>query len=371
MQKTLAFSSCLTKFVVKKVTFFCSSPSLHYLCSQKRKNKRMRKQVTTLFYIAAVFSVVIYTGCTASKQTSLQKKENIIVSSPQIAQLPSTAVDEPVAVKFTPIPFESPAETLAMFKPFQFSEYDKANVRARNHNPFYEADTLYIAFNDYCMPLPGAKVISQYMTASRRNHTGIDLKTFASDTVRAAFAGQVRMSQPYSSYGNVVVIRHYNGLETVYSHNVKNLVNPGEFVLPGDAIALVGRTGRATTEHVHFEVRIMGEHIDPNKIFDFAAQRPAEKGFYLIKRNNGYVLHKPGEMQTTPDAAPTVYYSHSERRSQPSDTANVSASEYTVKQGDTLYSISRRFGITLNHLCIINNITTEQTLKIGKVLKVK
>ena len=337
----------------------------------KCKSKKMIRQVTTLFYIAAVVGTATFTGCTTSKQTSSQKKENIIVSSPQIAQIPSATADEPVAVKSTQIPIESPTETLIVFKPFQFSEYDKANVRAHNHNPFYEADTLYIAFNDYSMPLPDAKVISQYMAANRRNHTGIDLKTFPSDTVRAAFAGQVRMSQPYSSYGNVVVIRHYNGLETVYSHNVKNLVNPGGFVRPGDAIALVGRTGRATTEHLHFEVRIMGEHIDPNKIFDFVAQKPAEKGFYLIKRNNGYALHKSEGMQTVPDTAPAVYYSQSEKPSQTINTADASASEYTVKQGDTLYSISRRFGITLNHLCTINNITTEQVLNIGKVLKVK
>ena len=328
----------------------------------------MRRQITTLFYIAAIFSAATFTGCTTSKQASSQKKENIIVSSPQIAQLPSATVEEPVEVKSAPIPIENPTETLIAFKPFQFSEYDKANVRAHNHNPFDEADTLYIAFNDYCMPLPGAKVISQYMAANRRNHTGIDLKTFPSDTIRAAFAGQVRMSQPYSSYGNVVVIRHYNGLETVYSHNVKNLVNPGEFVRSGDAIALVGRTGRATTEHLHFEVRIMGEHIDPNKIFNFAAQGSAEKGFYLIKRNNGYVLHKS---ESVSEAASAVYYSQSERPAQPVDTADASTSEYTVKQGDTLYSIARRFGITLNRLCTINNISAEQTLKIGKVLKVK
>ena len=131
----------------------------------------MRIQITTLFHIAAIFSVATFTGCTTSKQASSQKKENIIVSSPQIAQLPSATVEEPVVVKSTSIPIESPAETLTMFKPFQFSDYDKANVRAHNHNPFYETDTLYISFNDYCMPLPDAKVISQYMTASRRNHT--------------------------------------------------------------------------------------------------------------------------------------------------------------------------------------------------------
>lgn len=100
--------------------------------------------------------------------------------------------------------------------------------------------------NEYAFPLPSAKVISPYGT--RRGHSGADLKTCAGDTIRAAFSGVVRMSKPYAAYGNVVVIRHSNGLETIYSHNVKNLVQSGDWVLAGQPVALTGRTGRATTE---------------------------------------------------------------------------------------------------------------------------
>ena len=139
----------------------------------------------------------------------------------------------------------------------------------KDKNLLLHLDTL--TENEYAFPLPGAKVISPYGT--RRGHSGADLKTCAGDTIRAAFSGVVRMSKPYAAYGNVVVIRHYNGLETVYSHNSKNLVKVGERVKAGDPVGLTGRTGRATTEHLHFEVRINGQHFDPNKVFDLEKRK--------------------------------------------------------------------------------------------------
>ena len=99
-------------------------------------------------------------------------------------------------------------------------------------------------------------------------HSGVDLKTKANDTIVAAFAGKVRFSKSYSGYGNVIVIRHASGLETLYSHNSKNFAKVGDWVKAGQAIALTGRTGRATTEHCHFEIRVNGRAYNPNLIFD-------------------------------------------------------------------------------------------------------
>ncbi len=97
-------------------------------------------------------------------------------------------------------------------------------------------------------------------------HRHQDLR--AKDTIRSAFNGVVRMSKPYSAYGNVVVVRHDFGLETIYSHNFKNLVHCGDTVKAGQPIALTGRTGRASTEHLHFETRINGQHFNPNILFN-------------------------------------------------------------------------------------------------------
>ena len=169
-----------------------------------------------------------------------------------------------IAVFFTP-----PCEITKTF-----SSYEKNNIKAKDNKLFARQKELILDLtspsNDtFMFPLPGAKLISPYGTRHGRNHTGVDLKTKARDTIFAAFSGIVRVSKFNRSYGNVVVIRHYNGLETVYSHNSKNFVQSGDHVMAGSPIGLTGRTGRATTEHVHFEIRVNGEHFNPKLMIDF------------------------------------------------------------------------------------------------------
>lgn len=108
----------------------------------------------------------------------------------------------------------------------------------------------------FVFPLPGGRVLSPYGRRNGRNHTGIDLKINRRDTVLAAFDGIVRMTGWSRGYGNVVVVRHYNGLETVYAHNSKHLVRSGDHVKAGTPVSITGETGRATTDHVHFEIRV-------------------------------------------------------------------------------------------------------------------
>lgn len=124
--------------------------------------------------------------------------------------------------------------------------------------------------DEWCYPLPSSKVISPYGCRSGRRHTGVDIKTKPNDNILAAFDGVVTMSQSYYGYGNCIRIKHPNGIETLYSHNSKNLVKAGDRVKAGQVIALTGRTGRATTEHLHFECRINGRPFDPAKLFDHA-----------------------------------------------------------------------------------------------------
>ena len=117
---------------------------------------------------------------------------------------------------------------------------------------------------DGCYPLPGAKVISPYKNnRGSHRHTGVDLKTKANDPIYAVGDGVVTMSKNYSGYGKCIIIKHADGTETLYAHNSKNYVKEGEKVKSGQKIALTGRTGRATTEHLHFEVRKNGKPVNP------------------------------------------------------------------------------------------------------------
>lgn len=140
----------------------------------------------------------------------------------------------------------------------------------------------------WCYPLPGAKVISPYGARGRSSHSGTDLKTKPNDNILAAFDGEVVFSGTYYGYGNLVRIKHANGLETYYSHNSKNLVKVGDYVHAGDVVALTGRTGRATTEHLHFETRINGKHVNSARFFDHANHQLRTDAFHKTK--DGYMI---------------------------------------------------------------------------------
>ena len=175
-----------------------------------------------------------------------------------------------------------------------FSAREMADVRVATPGLFDKSNHIYLHLDslkdhEYAFPLPGGKVISAYGT--RGGHSGTDIKTRAKDTIRAAFDGVVRMSKPYYAYGNIVVIRHANGLETLYSHNFKNLVKTGDVVKAGQPIGLTGRTGRATTEHVHFETRINGQHFNPNLIFDLK-ERTLRKECIKCTKNGSKIVVK-------------------------------------------------------------------------------
>ena len=124
----------------------------------------------------------------------------------------------------------------------------------------------------FVFPLPGARLLSPFGRRNGRMHTGMDLKINCQDTVVAAFDGVVRMANWSRGYGNVIVIRHYNGLETVYAHNSKHLVHSGDQITAGPPICLTGETGRATTDHVHFEIRVNGKPIYPTLLINFENQ---------------------------------------------------------------------------------------------------
>lgn len=154
----------------------------------------------------------------------------------------------------------------------EFTPAEKRIVATATKGLFDDKDVLTVDLGqygeeDWCYPLEGSKVISPF--GGRRHHSGVDIKTRPNDDIKSVFDGVVRFAQPYFGYGNVIVIRHANGLETLYSHNSKNLVKVGDHVKAGQVIALTGRTGRATTEHCHFEVRVNGKIVNPGKLFDF------------------------------------------------------------------------------------------------------
>lgn len=163
-------------------------------------------------------------------------------------------------------------------------------------NPFAKTPTVIldltqIPANRWSYPLPGAKVISPYGNPRKgHSHSGVDLKTKPNDDVLAAFDGEVVQSGPYSAYGNFIEIKHAYGFVTRYSHMSKNLVKAGDIVKAGQVIGLVGRSGRATTEHLHFELLCKGNRFDPARIFDHGNSKLKNITIEVSKTGNVKVI---------------------------------------------------------------------------------
>lgn len=164
---------------------------------------------------------------------------------------------------------------------------DQKKAVSDDDDPFAAGYTIKLNLADvqkeghWAFPLPGSKTISPY--GGRRNHCGVDLKTKPRDGIVAVFDGVVTLSKPHYGYGNCITIKHKYGFETLYSHMCKNLVNVGQKVKAGEEIGLTGRTGRATTEHLHFEIHYKGRRINPSMIFDCAKKQLQDVTLILTK----------------------------------------------------------------------------------------
>ena len=145
----------------------------------------------------------------------------------------------------------------------------------------FELDLEKMEEKAWAYPLPGARVISPY--GGKRRHSGVDLKTCPNDEIVAAFDGTVVASGPFYGYGNCIRIKHAYGFETLYSHQSKNKVKVGQKVKAGEVIGLTGRTGRATTEHLHFEISFGGRRIDPAIVFDHSGHKLKAVTLHLTK----------------------------------------------------------------------------------------
>lgn len=170
-----------------------------------------------------------------------------------------------------------------------FSAMERNHIRVKTPELFANGNSFEIHLEDlpdsaFCFPLSSGRVISAY--GARGGHSGSDIKTRANDTIRCVFDGVVRMAKHYGGYGKVVVVRHANGMETVYSHNSKNLVNVGDTIKAGQPVGLTGRTGRATTEHLHFEIRVNGQHFNPGILFDMKTGKPLKRTLVCTKVKN-------------------------------------------------------------------------------------
>ena len=204
-------------------------------------------------------------------------------------------------------------------------------------------DDVHIPMAGFRLPAPGY-VTSGFGWRRNRMHKGTDIKVQVGDSIRCAWPGQVRIvGWDPRGYGYFVVVRHDNGLETVYGHLSRPLVDEYEPVKAGYVLGLGGNTGRSTGSHLHLEVRYLGEAIDPAKVIDFANGK--------LRNENEYVIGIKAMKQAKAEAAARKYHK--------------------VKSGDTLSGIAKKYGTSVKRLCALNGIKETKLLQIGQKIRVR
>lgn len=235
-----------------------------------------------------------------------------------------------------------------------------------------------IDVSKFSMPHPGYITSPYgYRRRFRRMHKGVDLKLNVGDTVRSAFDGRIRVKNfDRRGYGNYLVVRHTNDLETVYGHLSAFLVNDGDYVRAGQPIALGGNTGRSTGPHLHFETRYMGYAINPCAIFDFANQTTHTDQYTFDK--NTYQDARNYDPSANSQYAAAYLREHPSRPAPRSDYnatghrgSDSSPATYRVRRGDSLSRIAARNGTTVARLCRLNGISASSKLQIGQRLRLR
>ena len=236
----------------------------------------------------------------------------------------------------------------------------------------YAPANMRIDLRGFAMPTTSRKITSNYGPRWGRQHAGIDIKVYIGDTIYAAFDGKVRVVKyDGRGYGNYVVIRHPNGLETLYGHMSKQLVREDQIVKAGEPIGLGGNTGRSTGSHLHFETRLAGKAINPAFMFDFEHQ-DIVTDFYTTRQSYGdnprAVSSTTQRMEAEQRRATATIAQANATAAPAKSAAPAKPTTYTVKKGDTLYSIAESNGMTVDELRKKNGLSRRSSIRKGQQL---
>ena len=279
-------------------------------------------------------------------------------------------------------------DSMALHRLIQAESYDSPAADLYNdwnnryaHQASVLPDTFRINLKNFCMPTTSRVITSNFGARWGRQHKGLDVKVYIGDTIRAAFSGKVRIVRyEGKGYGKYVVIRHNNGLETIYGHMSKQLVTEDQDVRAGDPIGLGGNTGRSTGSHLHFETRLCGIALNPALMFDFKNQDVVDD--YYVFRKSTYNresaeatrLRGVGGVAVSGDLdipmarqsyASTSSSSYSSTKSVKTHTTRF----HKVSKGETLSSIAKKRGMSVSAICKLNHIKSNTKIRPGQILR--
>lgn len=257
--------------------------------------------------------------------------------------------------------FESPAADL-------YEDWDNTYAHKKVDMP----DSFRIDLRHFCMPTQSRVVTSNFGPRWGRQHKGLDIKVYIGDTIRAAFSGKVRIVRyERGGYGKYIVIRHNNGLETIYGHLSKHLVFEDQEVKAGDVIGLGGNTGRSTGSHLHFETRLCGVALNPALMFDFRNQDVVGDFYTYNARTYNSESREATALRgkignggyTREDVTGTSDVAYASK-------SYVEQKQYhKVRKGETLSAIAKKRGLSVDKLCKLNHIRKSMKIKPGMILR--
>ncbi len=313
----------------------------------------MLKKLLTIF----LFVITISAGANAQQKffgkvgsgfKKIFSTDKMEAKGPDYSRLPVVTYSDLSGVTIEGMFFELPTEIPPILDEVKFAdfsdlpeEYDiwsNTSINPYNVSLVGMKDTVKIDISGYYPPSV-KHVTSNWGFRKWKFHYGIDLKVHRGDTVRCAFDGTVRITRRDRGYGYFVVVRHDNGLETLYGHLNKILVKNDQKIKAGEAVGMGGNTGRSTGYHLHLEFRYLGNPINPNDIVNFADHTVMSPVLVITSKTFAY----RGEIDK-------IRY-------------------WTVKKGDTLGRIAYRTGVSVSKLCALNGIKKTTVLRIGRKIR--
>ena len=313
------------------------------------------------------------------------KKLKTIVAATCLSLCAVPAMAQDLLARQAPIDKKMKAlDSVALHRLIQHEQYGmpSADLYEEWENKFAHKETTLpdsfrIDLRDFCMPTTNRQLTSNFGARWGRQHKGLDVKVYIGDTIRSAFSGRVRIvNYEARGYGKYVVIRHQNGLETIYGHMSNWLVKEDEVVKAGQPIGLGGNTGRSTGSHLHFETRLCGVALNPALMFDFRNQDVVDD-YYMFRKDRyesesiaaNQLRGKVGNGSYTAAEVRGEKTQANNAKKERIENKNSEIRYHKVAAGETLYSIAKRRKVTVDDLCRLNHLTRDIKVRPGQLLR--
>lgn len=234
-------------------------------------------------------------------------------------------------------------------------------------------ETYRIDLRHFCMPTTSRVITSNFGSRWGGQHKGLDIKVYIGDTIRSAFSGKVRIVRyEGGGYGKYIVIRHSNGLETIYGHLSKQLVKENQEVRAGEVIGLGGNTGRSTGSHLHFETRLCGVALNPALMFDFREQDVTGDYYAFNKATYDSESITATRLRGKQDGSTIARENKAEdfaTNDRMTSGLKDQVQYHKVAKGETLDAIAKKRGVTIDKICKLNHISKTKRLRPGQILR--